>query len=263
VETIFVDTSVTPNGGVTCASRMTYMSGNAIIQAADGLRADLLKEAARLMKTPVEQLVYADGMIQRKNGEKIPAGEITSRLAEEGQTIRLDGSFSFPYPKEKTPDHLPIGMPHVMFVFAANVARVEVDPALGTVNVTHLVTVNDVGKVINRLGVEGQIEGGAATGLGYALLEDVALKQNGQWVDSFTEYLLATAKDMPELESTILEIPEASGPYGAKGVGEIVLVPTAPAIANAICQATGVRVKHLPINPEAILSGIESLKGAH
>jgi CO/xanthine dehydrogenase Mo-binding subunit len=143
-----------------------------------------------------------------------------------------------------------------MFVFASNVARVEVDQDLGTIQVTHLVTINDVGKVINRLGVEGQIEGGAATGLGYAILEDVALKQNGQWVDSFTEYLLATTKDMPEIESTILEIPEASGPHGAKGVGEIVLVPTAPAIANAVFSATGVRVRSLPINAERILQGL-------
>lgn len=256
IETVFVDTSVTPNGGVACASRMTYMAGNAIIQAAEGIKQQLLNEAARLLNTSIELLDYAEGKILQKNGASVAVGEITSRLAEEGQFIKQEGSFSFPYPKEKTPDHLPIGLPHVMFVFASNVARVEVDQDLGTIQVTHLVTINDVGKVINRLGVEGQIEGGAATGLGYAILEDVALKQNGQWVDSFTEYLLATTKDMPEIESTILEIPEASGPHGAKGVGEIVLVPTAPAIANAVFSATGVRVRSLPINAERILQGL-------
>ena len=257
IETICVDTGLTPNGGVTCASRMTYMSGNAIIRAADALQAELLGEAARLLNVDVNQLTYHKGEILKGGGAHIPASEITSRLAEEGRTIQKEGSFSFPYPKEKTPDHLPIGMPHVMFVFAANIARVEVDLALGSVKVTHLVTVNDVGKVINRLGVEGQIEGGAATGLGYALFEDVALKKNGQWVDGFTEYLIATTKDMPELESIVLEIPEASGPYGAKGVGEIVLVPTAPAIANAVFDATGVRVKQLPISAEVLLEGMK------
>ena len=258
IETVTVDTASTPNGGVTCASRMTYMAGNAIVRAADGMKEKLVEEAARLLGLEASELVYENGEIVKLNGVRIAVGEITSRLAEEGRVIMEEGSFTFPYPEEKTPDHLPVGMPHVMFVFAANVARVEVDLALGSVEVTHLVTVNDVGKVINRLGVEGQIEGGAATGLGYALYEDVALKGNGKWVDSFTEYLLATTKDMPVIESTVLEIPEASGPYGAKGVGEIVLVPTAPAIANAVFDATGVRIKQLPISPETILAGMKA-----
>jgi len=258
IETVTVDTDLTPNGGVTCASRMTYMTGNVVISAADAMKKKLLEEAARLLGVDSAYLAYDNGEILKENGVRIRVGEITSRLAEEGRAITQESSFTFPYPEEKTPDHLPIGMPHVMFVFAANVVRVEVDLVLGRVEVTHLVTVNDVGKVINRLGVEGQIEGGAATGLGYALYEDVALKGNGQWVDSFTEYLLATTKDMPDIESTVLEIPEASGPYGAKGVGEIVLVPTAPAIANAVFDATGVRVKQLPISAEAVLQGIRA-----
>ena len=257
IETVTVDTDLTPNGGVTCASRMTYMAGNVIVRAAEKMKVKLVEEAARLLDVDALSLRYENGEIQKSNGVRIAVGEITSRLAEEGRGISQESSFTFPYPKEKTPDHLPIGMPHVMFVFAANVARVEVDLAFGSVEVTHLFTVNDVGKVINRLGVEGQIEGGAATGMGYALYEDVALKENGKWVDSFTEYLLATTKDMPVIESTVLEIPEASGPYGAKGVGEIVLVPTAPAIANAVFNATGVRIKQLPISPEAILRGME------
>ena len=258
IETVTVDTGVTPNGGVTCASRMTYMAGNVIVRAAETMKAKLLEEAARLLGVKVSELRYENGEVLQSNGVRIAVSEVTSRLAEEGRAITQESSFTFPYPIEKTPDHLPIGMPHVMFVFAANVARVEVDLALGSVEVTHLVTVNDVGKVINRLGVEGQIEGGAATGLGYALYENVALKENGKWVDSFTEYLLATTKDMPIIESTILEIPEASGPFGAKGVGEIVLVPTAPAITNAVFDATGVRIRQLPISSELILHGIRS-----
>ena len=258
IETVTVDTAMTPNGGVTCASRMTYMAGNVIVRAAEEMKTKIVEEAARLLNVDTSELLYENGKIQKSNGTRIAVGEITSRLAEEGRTIVQESSFTFPYPEEKTPKHLPIGMPHVMFIFAANVARVEVDVAFGTVEVTHLVTVNDVGRVINRLGVEGQIEGGAATGLGYALYEDVALKGTGKWVDSFTEYLLATTKDMPVLESTILEIPEASGPYGVKGVGEIVLVPTAPAIANAVFDATGVRIKRLPISPEEILLALKT-----
>jgi len=145
-------------------------------------------------------------------------------------------------------------MPHVIFVFGAQIVRVEVDPELGTVIVTHLTAIHDVGRVISKSGVEGQIEGGVATGLGYALFEDMTLKEDGKWVDSFSEYLLPTSVDMPQnLDCVLLEIPEASGPYGAKGIGEIPLVPTAPAVANAVFDATGVRVKSLPISPEKVV----------
>jgi CO/xanthine dehydrogenase Mo-binding subunit len=146
-------------------------------------------------------------------------------------------------------------MPHVIFVFGAQIARVEVDLDLGTVEVTHLTAVHDVGRIISKPGVEGQIEGGVATGLGYALFENMTLKNGGEWVDSFTEYLLPTSLDMPRnFETILLEIPESSGPYGAKGIGEIPLVPTAPAIANAIYNAIGVRVKSLPITPEKLIN---------
>jgi xanthine dehydrogenase molybdenum-binding subunit len=133
---------------------------------------------------------------------------------------------------------------------------VEVDPELGTVEVTHLSAIHDVGKIISRPGVEGQIEGGVATGLGYALSETM-LRKGPAWVDSFTEYLMPTAVDLPrEYQNIILEIAESSGPYGAKGIGEIPLVPTAPAVANAVYDAVKVRVTHLPITPERIL-GLE------
>jgi CO/xanthine dehydrogenase Mo-binding subunit len=148
-------------------------------------------------------------------------------------------------------------MPHVLYCFGAQVARVEIDPELGTVDVTHFAAIHDVGKVINQSGVEGQIEGGVATGLGYALYETM-LQKGDQWVDSFTEYLLPTSKDLPgHYENIILEVPEASGPYGAKGIGEIPLVPTAPAIANAVYDAVGVRVTKLPITPERILGFVD------
>jgi CO/xanthine dehydrogenase Mo-binding subunit len=145
-------------------------------------------------------------------------------------------------------------MPHVIFVFGAQIARVEVDPELGTVEVTHLTAVHDLGRVINKAGVEGQIEGGVATGLGYALYENMERKADGNWVDNFTEYLLPTSLDMPRnLETVLLEIPESSGPYGAKGIGEIPLVPTAPAVVNAVFDAVKKRVRALPISPEKLV----------
>ncbi|MBC8505507.1 MAG: xanthine dehydrogenase family protein molybdopterin-binding subunit [Anaerolineales bacterium] len=255
IKTVDIDTWESPNGNVTCASRMTYMVGNALVDAAEQLKSQMLIQAARLLNQPQENLSYQNGELRISGGEKIAVKEIVSRAADDGIELKTEATFSFPYPEETTPQHLPIGMPHVMFCFGAQIARVEVDPDLGTVAVTHMTAIHDVGRVISRQGVEGQIEGGASMGLGYALFENMTLKENDQWVDSFTEYLLPTTKDMPpEFKNIILEIPEASGPFGAKGIGEVTVPPTAPAIANAIYHATGVRVKSLPITPEKFMA---------
>jgi CO/xanthine dehydrogenase Mo-binding subunit len=130
---------------------------------------------------------------------------------------------------------------------------------LGTVEVTDLAAIHDLGRVINRMTAEGQIEGGVIMGLGYALYEDMFLKSNGQWVDSFTEYLLPTTCEMPgNLEVIMLEYPELDGPYGAKGLAEITVVPTAPAIANAVSNAVNVRIMSLPITPEKICDAMRN-----
>ena len=134
------------------------------------------------------------------------------------------------------------------------VARVEIDPATGVVEVTDITAIHDVGKAINRAAVEGQIEGGVATGIGYALCEAVRLKSDQKWVDNFTEYLLPTAIDVPPtIKSIILELAEESGPFGAKGIGEISLVPTAAAISRAVQQAVGKKINTLPIVPELLI----------
>lgn len=253
VQTKDLDTFTSPNGSVTCASRMTYMTGNALLGAAEKMIEHLLNEAAEMLDQPRESLKYSDGAVIKEDGSQVQAAEFVSRMAEDGRRLITESTFSFPYPEETTPQHLPIGMPHVLYCFGAQIARVEVDPDLGTVEVTHFAAIHDVGKVISQSGVEGQIEGGVATGLGYALYEDMQQKEEG-WVDSFTEYLLPTSKDMPaNYQNVILEIAEESGPFGAKGIGEIPLVPTAPAVANAVANAVGVRVKKLPITPEKVL----------
>lgn len=254
IRTIGPDTRLTLDGGVTCASRMTYLVGNSVKLAARELIRSLLDYAARSLRVPPQDLMYQAGKVLLPDGSQIPVQEFTGRAADQGSVLQAQATFSFPYPIESTPQHLPIGMPHVMFVFGAQVARVEVDPELGTVEVKDLVAIHDVGRIINRAGVEGQIEGGVAMGIGYALFENVRLKENGKWVESFTEYLLPTSKDVPaSIECIILEVPEQSGPYGAKGIAEISIVPTAPAIANAVFDATGVRLTSIPITPEMIV----------
>ena len=247
------NTHTVPDGGAVCASRMTYLVGNAMIAGARLLIQELLEKAAALLEQPKDKLTYARGRITLPDGNSFSVSEFASRVAEQGNSIQAGALASFPYPDKSTPQHLPIGMPHVKFMFAAQVARVEVDAELGIVELTDLVAIHDPGKVINRLGAEGQIEGGVVMGIGYALFEEMNLKSNGQWINSFTEYLLPTSLDVPaNLEIQMLEYPEFDGPYGAKGLAEICTVPTAPAIANAVYNAVGVRVKDLPITPEKL-----------
>jgi CO/xanthine dehydrogenase Mo-binding subunit len=254
------DTMISPIGHVTCASRITYMVGNSLLKASEALVESLLDHATVMLGVEREELTYSEGMIIKSDGQKVPVTEFIGRLAEDNVLLSADATFSFPYPEETTPTHLPIGIPHVMFYFGANVVRVEVDQELGKVNVTDIAAIHDVGKVINRAGVEGQIEGGVSMGLGFALYEEMFLKSSGHWVDGFTEYLIPTIMDMPmNLETIILEVPEASGPFGAKGIGEVTLVPTAPAIANAIADALGVRLTEAPMTPERILAAIKHL----
>jgi len=140
-----------------------------------------------------------------------------------------------------------------MFGYGVHVARVEVDPDFGTVDVKEIVAIHDIGRAINPVGVEGQIEGGVAMGIGYAILEEEKLKDDGSWTDSFTEYLLPTTLDTPRITTIILEHPEPSGPFGARGVAEMSLTPVAPAIANAVEKATGRRVTSLPIEPQMLI----------
>ncbi len=257
VTTIQLDTSIVPNGGATCASRMTYLVGNAMLNGAEALKQQLLAAAGRSIHTPAKNLTYLNGSVVLPDGSQLPASEFTSRAAEEGLPITADAVAEFQYPEDRTPGHLPVGMPHIKYSFAAQVVRVEVDPELGTVEVTDLTAIHDLGRIINRMTAEGQIEGGVMMGLGYALYEDMFIKSNGQWVDSFTEYLLPTTCELPgNFDVIMLEYPELDGPYGAKGLAEITVVPTAPAIANAVNNAVHARVHSLPLTPEKICAGI-------
>jgi CO/xanthine dehydrogenase Mo-binding subunit len=250
-----LDTSFSPNGGASCASRMTYMVGNASLIASTRAIEALLGQASKDLDNPPERLTYRAGrvFVGPDDADGIAASEFVSRAAEDGEILAGEGTYSFPYPAEITPQDLPIGMPHVMFGYGAHVARVEIDPDFGTVQVTDYVAIHDVGRVINPAGVEGQIEGGVAMGIGYALHEEVKLKKDGTWTDKFSEYLIPTTLDMPKITSVILENPEPSGPFGARGVAEMSLPPVAPAIASAVANAIGKRVTSLPIDPELLV----------
>ena len=144
------------------------------------------------------------------------------------------------------------GIPYATYGFAAQMAEVDVDPLLGTVKVRRIVAAHDVGRAINPTQVEGQIHGGIAQGLGLALMEEFLPGRT----ENLHDYLIPTIGDVPGITSVIIESGDAHGPYGAKGLGEHCLIPTAPAILNAIAHASGARIHHLPATPDRVRAAI-------
>jgi CO/xanthine dehydrogenase Mo-binding subunit len=253
-----LDTSLSPEGGAVCASRTTYQVGNAAVCAAQRAIEALLAEAGRILE-PGDRaaLSYRQGRVYRNEDDAmgIAAAEFIHRAAEQDRVLCGEAAFRFLYPPEISPQNAPAGLPQVLmhFGYGAHVARVEVDPDLGTVEVTDIVAIHDVGRAINPSAVEGQIGGAVSMGVGYALQESLRLRDDGRWTDSLGEYLVPTALDMPVITPVLLENLEPGGPFGARGVGEMGVPPVAPAIANAVAEATGKRITCLPIEPECLL----------
>jgi CO/xanthine dehydrogenase Mo-binding subunit len=144
------------------------------------------------------------------------------------------------------------GIPYAVYGFGAHLAELEVDTELGTIRVLKITAAHDVGRAINPTLVEGQIEGGAAQGLGMALMEEFFPGKG----ENLHDYLIPTIGDMPPVESILIEDPSSAGPFGAKGVGEQALIPTAPAILNALHDAVGIRIRKLPATPDKVRAAI-------
>lgn len=248
------DTLVTPEGGATSASRQTYISGNAARLAAQEAKQVALGEARAMLKTEGE-VSFADGAVY-VNGEKTATTvkDVLASCRTKGKLTLGHGWFN---PNATALDMATgAGSPYATYAFATQVAEVEVDVETGKVEVLRVVAAHDVGRAVNPLLVEGQIEGGTVMGLGYALLEEVNLAGGRITNANFADYLLPTVVDVPEIYPIIVEDYEPSGPFGAKGVGEPALIPTAAAIANAVYDAIGVRIYSLPITPEKVLQAL-------
>jgi CO/xanthine dehydrogenase Mo-binding subunit len=145
------------------------------------------------------------------------------------------------------------GDAYAAYAFATQLAEVEVDTETGKVEILRVVTATDAGQAINPLNVEGQVEGGVAMGVGYALTEEITQEGGYLQTPSLGDYMIPTSLDVPPIETHIIEVPVSTGPYGAKGVGEPASIPTAPAILNAIANALDIRVTELPANSENLL----------
>jgi carbon-monoxide dehydrogenase large subunit len=269
VEKVFVaqvDTDVTPYDMATVASRSTFFVGNAVRRAAADARKQLLEIAGRILKVSPENLVIENGKVLVNHMpekvisiEDIPMGEayyVGVKKQGRGEPVLGRGVYTV---EDATPLDQETGQgknPSEFWMYAAHAAEVEVDPHTGKVKVLRISAAHDVGKAIHPLSVEGQIQGALVMGVGTTLFEEMELEQGKAKNQSFAEYKIPSTLDAPEMIPLIVEEPHRKGPFGAKGVGEPALAPTAPAIANAIYRAVGVRIKDLPITPEKILAGL-------
>ena len=252
------DTMVTPEGGATSASRQTYISGNAARLAAKEAKQVALAEAREMLKATGE-VDFLQGVVSVDGAPgSLTVKEVLANCRMKGKLTLGHGWFN---PATTGLDAATgAGEPYGTYAFATQVAEVEVDTETGKVEVLRLVASHDVGRAVNPQLVQAQIEGGSVMGVGYALLEEIQVSKGRIENPNFDKYLLPTSMDTPEIYSYIVEDPEPTGPFGAKGVGEPALIPTAAAIANAVYDAIGVRMYSLPITPEKVLEALAAKK---
>jgi len=250
------DTALTPFAGTTTATRQLYMSGNATLMAAQEIKKTLLRKASEMLHLELENLDLVDREVVEKGGEKrLPLKEVIRACASDGLPLYHVALFKAPFRNLAQFERIE-GEVFPDFTYGTHGAEVAVDEETGKVQVLKIISCFDVGRAINRLSVEGQMEGGGIYGMGYALTEEVLLKEGITMTPSFSEYLLPTSMDVPSLETILIESGDGVGPFGAKGIGEPSVCSVAPAIANAVFDAIGVRIYDLPLTPEKILKAL-------
>jgi CO/xanthine dehydrogenase Mo-binding subunit len=260
------DSALTPLAGTTTASRQLYMSGNATLKASRELRDQILGVAARLLETDAGALDMADGEIRARDGRTVPLKQVLAACARmgvprshlavyhapAGEPVDLSrmGSLGDAPAEPGSPSTSRKVFPD--YTFGAHAVEVEVDTETGRVRLLKHVAAHDVGRAINPVSVEGQIQGGAVQGLGYGMMEEILLEDGINVTSSFASYLMPTSVDVPDVEPIVVESGEGLGPFGARGIGEPPIGPPAAAVASAIASATGARVTRLPITPERV-----------
>jgi len=254
------DTGLAPDTGSSSASRSVYVGGNAIIRAAEKMRSLLMSYAAQVVGLSESDLECRESavVVQHDPNRSGSYASLARHARTKGDQTHVEAGFEVP--RFERPVEGSIEIPHWAFMYATAVALVEVDMLTGRTKVLRFLIAPDSGKVINPQGFRGQCEGAVVQGLGYALTEDAVIEDGYLKTPNFTTYLIPTVMDAPEIEVTPVETFEKTGPYGAKGVGEIALVPVAAAISNAIHDAVGVRCFTLPITPERLFNAIRTQK---
>jgi selenium-dependent xanthine dehydrogenase len=248
VRVLLSDTDLTPDGGPTTASRQTYVSGNAARMAAKVLHQAITSSIAEKYDCPPQKVHFEEGLV-RMNGNSLPLEKVYLVMRDEGRSPRA----LYEYWAPKTNPLGEAGNMHFAYSFAAQAAEVEVNTKTGEVKVLKVIAANDVGKALNPLGLQGQVEGGVVMGLGNALTEQFIVDEGRIITDRLARYRMPSIVQTPEIQSIVIEHPAQDGPYGAKGVGELSSIPTTPAITNAIYNAVGIRVDSLPVDQELIV----------
>lgn len=241
------DTDLMEDSGTAAASRQTYNTGNAVMNSCMKLRENILKA--------IDEVDSKNTKLDREKLMKAYRDAVENKI-----DIRAEGYFK----ADTSSVNMETGQgnPYWPYTFATQKAVVEVDDETGKVDVIEIETYNDSGKIINPEMAEGQIQGGCAMGIGYALMEEVEFQSGIIKNLNFSDYIIPTSLDVPSIKINFVEDTEESGPYGAKGLGEPSMVPTVPAVINAIYDAVGVRMTELPATCDRVLKAIKNKEGS-
>jgi xanthine dehydrogenase molybdenum-binding subunit len=252
------DTDICPWDVGVHASRTTFVAGNSAIGAAQKIKDQIIEVAAKQLNAVPDSLDLKDGIIFSMNDKEksIPLGKILRRAHYTLGGRMLVAEHFYDPPNENFDQNFR-GNLSVAYAYGAHGVEIEVDRETGKVKILNYIAAHDVGRALNPMLLEGQIQGGGLQGIGYALGEKMIFDKGVLKNGNFLDYKMPTVKDVPPIDVVIVETDEDAGPFGAKGVGEPGLVPTAPAIANAIYDAVGVRIKDLPITPEKVLAALK------
>ncbi len=260
INVINSDTDIKPWDVGVHASRTSFIAGNSLLGAIKKLKDKISPMAAQLLKTDTTKLEYENGMIKSpNNGETISIDKVIRAIHFQSPNELCIESY-FYEPGSEFQDKEFKGNVSGTYAFASQAIEVEVDTYTGNVKILDVHVAQDVGRVLNPLGLSGQIEGGVVMGIGYALSEELIVEEGRVINPSFHDYKMLTSCDIPPIHFYPIETYDKQGPYGAKGVGEAPLIPTAPAIANAVSDALGIKIDSLPITPEKVLRALKSKK---
>lgn len=256
------DTTLTPVDLGSYSSRVTFMAGNAAIAAARKLREQLFEVAAERLRVPAERLNAGAGSIYDEDDPGVALPFVKAVQLAEARFGALVAAGSYAPPEGIHGDYKGAGVgPSPAYSYSACVAQVAVDVETGEVNVERLWLAHDVGQSINPLLVAGQVEGGAYMGYGEAVMEQQVFRKGRHKIPSLLDYKLPTTLDTPEIETFLIEVPDREGPFGGKEAGQGPLNPVIPAIANAVYDATGIRVDETPITPDKVLRLLRAASG--
>lgn len=265
VEILLADSETIPADMGTYGSRATTLGGNAVRLACQRAKEQIAAEAARQFGCEPAQIEFRDRRVQAAGdpGRGAPLGQVVAGMMfRDGGGTQVVASAHYDAPCALPDPETGIGDFAMSYSFGCHAVEVEVDPETGKVKILNFVAASDCGNVINPVGAEGQVQGGAVQGIGYALLEGLKCP-DGQPINTrFGTYKIPTVMEVPPIRSIWVETDDPRGPWGAKGLGEMGLVPTAPAIANAVADAIGVRIQELPLSPDKIVAALRERAAA-